>query len=175
MKHPKKFFSNIEVSYKFVLRCFPNIDVSYKFVLNPAESLNEIFWANEYLHKTGKCKILSRNTKHFSGKTKQGKVSNFPKNFSLFCSFLWICFAICQKLNSNLLSDWILVQDSKCKIWSTNTKPFFWERVVNFETSKKLSRYFLVSYKLILKSVKSLNQISRAIEYWFKTGKYQIC
>ena len=62
----------------------------------------------------------------------------------------------------------------KCQIWLTNAKPFFWESEANLETLHKLSPYIWVSYKFVLKSVKSLNRILWATKYWFKTLKCQI-
>ena len=54
------------------------------------------------------------------------------------------------------------------QIWSENTKPFFCESEANLETIEKRSAYILVSCKFVLKSVKRLNQTTRAIKYWFK-------
>ena len=62
----------------------------------------------------------------------------------------------------------------KCQIWLTNTKPFFWESEAKVETLPKHSSYIWVSYKFVLKSVKSLNWILWATKYWFKTLKCQI-
>ena len=62
----------------------------------------------------------------------------------------------------------------KCQIWLTNTKPFFWKSEANVETLQKPSFYIGVSYKLVLKSEKSLNRILWATEYWFKAFKCQI-
>ena len=62
----------------------------------------------------------------------------------------------------------------KCQIWLTNTKPFFWESEANLETLQKLSLYIWVSYKFVLKFVKSLNRIFWAMEYLFKALKCQI-
>ena len=62
----------------------------------------------------------------------------------------------------------------KCKIWSTNAKLFFWKSEANLEASQKICSQFVVSYKFLLKSVKSLNQ-TWAIEYQrkFKKAKFR--
>ena len=40
----------------------------------------------------------------------RGQAWNSPKSFSLYWRLLWIYFEVCQKPQSNLLSDWILVE-----------------------------------------------------------------
>ena len=62
----------------------------------------------------------------------------------------------------------------KCQICLRNRKPFFWESERNVETLQKPSLYNGVSYKFVLKSEKSLNQIFWATEYWLKALKCQI-
>ena len=42
-----------------------------------------------------------------------------------------------------------------CQIWSTNTKPFFWESESNLRTFQKLPPYVGVAHKFILKCEKS--------------------
>ena len=68
----------------------------------------------------------------------------------------------------------ILLQSFKMENLVTNAKLFFWESQSNIETFKKLSPFIWVFYKFVLKSVKSLNQILWATEYWFKALKCQI-
>ena len=60
------------------------------------------------------------------------------------------------------------------QICSTNAKPFFWDSETNLWTVQKLSPNLGVSYKFVLKSVKSLNRIFWTMEYWFKALQYQI-
>ena len=55
-----------------------------------------------------------------------------------------------------------------------NTKPFFWESKAHIKTLQNFSPYIWVSYKFVLKSVKSLNRILWATECWFKALKCQI-
>ena len=45
----------------------------------------------------------------------------------------------------------------------------------SLKVSKNVSLYIAVSYKLVLKSVKSLTRIFSVIEYWFKALECQIC
>ena len=62
----------------------------------------------------------------------------------------------------------------ECQIWLTNTKPFFWKSKGNVETLQNHSPYTWVSRNFVLKSVKSLNRILWALEYWFKALKCQM-
>ena len=65
-------------------------------------------------------------------------------------------------------------QASKYQIWLTNTKLFFWKSEANLKTLQKLSPCIWISYNFVLKSVKNLNGIFWANEFWFKALKYQI-
>ena len=58
--------------------------------------------------------------------------------------------------------------------WSANTKLFFWETEAKFETLQKLSPYLWVTYRFVLKCVKSRNRTFWATEYWLKTLEYKI-
>ena len=49
-----------------------------------------------------------------------------------------------------------------------------WESEAKLQTLQKLSPYIWISYKLVLKSLKSLNRIFWKIEYWFKALECQI-
>ena len=62
----------------------------------------------------------------------------------------------------------------QCQIWSTHTKPFFWESEAKFETLQKLSVYIGVSYEFALKSFEGLNGFFWVIENWFKALECQI-
>ena len=101
------------------------------------------------------------------------KLWNFPKGFYSYQNFLRLCFEVCQQL-------WIfwviecLYQVHKCKVWSTNTKPFLREVETNLETSQKTFSQFGHSYKFILKSLKSLHGIFWAAEYWLNTRNFQV-
>ena len=61
----------------------------------------------------------------------------------------------------------------KWHILLRNTKPFFWEGDANVEPLQKLSPSIWVFYKFVLKSIKSLNRILWATEYWFRALKCQ--
>ena len=50
----------------------------------------------------------------------------------------------------------------------------FWESEAKLQTLQKFSPYIWISYKLVLKSLKSLNRIFWKIEYWFKALEWQI-
>ena len=50
----------------------------------------------------------------------------------------------------------------------------FWESEAKLQTLQKLSPYIWISYKLVLKSLKSPNRIFWKIEYWFKALECQI-
>ena len=62
----------------------------------------------------------------------------------------------------------------ECQICSTNTNLSFWESKINLGTLEKLFPYIGVSYKFVLKSVKSLNRIFWAMDYLFKALQCQI-
>ena len=84
---------------------------------------------------------------------------NSSKTFSLYLSFLQNDFEARQNPKSNLIRLEIIAQGFKCENWLTNTKQFFWESEASVETLPKPSPYFSVSYKMLLKPVKSLNRI----------------
>ena len=96
-----------------------------------------------------------------------------------FASYIWVSYKIILKsfktLNRICWAMECLFKALKCQIWLTNIKPFFWESEANIETLQNFSHYYWFSYKLVLKSVKSLNRILWAIEYWFKVLKHQTC
>ena len=56
----------------------------------------------------------------------------------------------------------------QCKIWLMNKKPIFWESKEKVEALQKLSPHIGVSYKVILKFLKSLNKIFRALKCLFE-------
>ena len=79
-----------------------------------------------------------------------------------------------KSLNRILWATEYWFRASKSQIWLRNTKPFFWDSEANVETLQNSRPYIWVSYKFVSKSVKSVNRILRATEYWFKTLKPQI-
>ena len=91
--------------------------------------------------------------------------------FEFSINLFW---SLSKILNRILWASESWFKDLKCQFWLTNTKPFFWKSEANVETLQKLSPYIWTSCKFVLKSGKSLNRISWAIESWFKALKYQI-
>ena len=73
---------------------------------------------------------------------------------------------------SNLLRDSILVEGYKTQNlvnkYKYKSRPFLWESDAKLETFQKHSLYIGVFYKSALNSVKTLNRIFWAKEYWFK-------
>ena len=90
---------------------------------------------------------------------KRGEHWNPSKTFSLYLSFLWNGFEACQKPKSNLIRLEIVAQAFKMEKLVDEYKSFFWESEENYETLQKSSPYIWVSYKMVLKPVKSLNRI----------------
>ena len=88
---------------------------------------------------------------HFSGKPKQTlkPMFKFPINF----------FEVCQKPKSNLLSHWILLQRFKIPNLLDEFKTIFLGKRCWLWIYQKLSSHIGIPYKLVLESVKSLNQI----------------
>ena len=93
-------------------------------------------------------------------------------------SYIWVSYKFVLKSLNNLngifwaTEYWL--KTLKHQIWTMNTKPFFWESKANIETLQNFSLYIWGSYWFVLKSVKSLNRIWWATEYWFKALKCQI-
>ena len=79
-----------------------------------------------------------------------------------------------KSLNRSFWATEYWLKALKFQIWLTNTKPFFRESQAYLETLQKRFSYIWVSYKFLLKSVKSLNWIFCATEYWCKALKCQI-
>ena len=119
-----------------------------------AKSLNRIFWATEYWYNVGECKLGQKLQIHFSGKTSQS-LKLFQKIIN-FLKFAIKWFKVCQKPKSNLLNCWILIQVSKCKIWSLNAKPFCLQNETDAGALQKNSPCVVFFYKFILKSAKSI-------------------
>ena len=117
--------------------------------------------------------IWLTNTKSFSWESEEN-FETIQKNFP----YVWVSYKFVLKsvkiLNriSWATESWFKVL--KCQIRLTNKKPFLWESEANVETLQKPSLYNGVSYKLVLKSEKSLNRIFWATVYWFKALKCQI-
>ena len=94
-------------------------------------------------------------------------------------SYIWPSFKFILKSAKSLNGIFWVIQcwfkALECQNWLTNTILIFWETVANLITLQKLSPYIGVSYKFVLKSVKSLNRILWVIQYWFKSWECPIC
>ena len=146
----------------------PYIGVSFKFVLNSVKRLNRIFyWAVEYWSKTLECQIWSTNTKAFfwESETNLGTLQKISPYIGVTYKFVLKC-AKNQNRIFWKIDYWFKALE--CQIWSMNTKSFFWENKAKLKTLQKLSPYIVVFFKFPLKSINTLNQIFRAMEYWFK-------
>ena len=137
------------------------------------KSRNRILWALEYWLKSLKCQIWLTNTKPYFRES-EANVETLQKR----CPYTWVSYKFVLKsvksLNRILWATKYWFKALKCQIWLTNTKPLHWESEANVETLQKRSPYTWVFYKFLLKSVKILNRILWAREYWFKALKYQI-
>ena len=105
---------------------------------------------------------------------KPGKPWNSSKIFSLYWSFLQICFEVRQKPKSNLPGHGILVQGFTMPNLVNQYKTIFWGSETNLGTLQKPSPYIEAFYKFVLKSVKSLIWIFWVIEYCFQALECQI-
>ena len=76
---------------------------------NELRKAKKIYQKNNNSFLSTSSQVLSTNTKPFF-LGKRDKPWKCLKTFSLYWSFLQICFEVCQKPQSNLLSDGILVQ-----------------------------------------------------------------
>ena len=124
--------------------------------------LSTIFWVIEYWYKAQECKTWSANTKPLCWQSNvklevSKKVSLHIRVFYWKSRKAWIFWAIKY-----------LYKAKKQQIWSTNAKEFFWKGEASLENFKQRSPYIENSYKLVLKSVKSLNWIFWAIQYWLR-------
>ena len=86
---------------------------------------------------------------------KRDKPWNSSKTLSLYWSFLWICFEVCQTLHRIFWEIEYWFKSLGCQIRSTNTKPFFWKSEVKLQTLQNLSPYIDVCRKFVLKSGKN--------------------
>ena len=136
------------------------------WLLKSVKSVNEIFLAIKYCFKTLEWQICSTNTISFSWEN-EAKLKTLKKLFQYIgCSFKFVLKTI-KSLNQIFVDMEYWFKALECQIRLTNTILFFWETETNLATLQKLSRYIRVSHKVVLKSVKTLNRILWAMEYWF--------
>ena len=159
------FFWESEADLETFQKFSSHIWVIYKLVLESVKNLNPIFEVMEYWWKVQKCIICEKGRQIIKVSKIFLSIFEFPENFFL---------KSVKSLNRIFWATEYWFKALKCQIWLTNTKPFFWESEANLETLQKLSLYIWVSYKFVLKFVKSLNRIFWAMEYLFKALKCQI-
>ena len=167
-------FHRSEAKLKTLKKLTPYIPFSYKFLFKTVKNLSRIFSVIEYWIKALEWKICWTNTKLFLWETEKnlGTLQKLSSYFGVSNKFVWKSVEILN-WNLRLIEYWLKVLD--CQIWWKNIKLFFWESKTNLGTFEKLFPSIGVSYKILLKSVKSLNRIFVAIEYWFKALEGQIC
>ena len=90
---------------------------------------------------------------------KRGKRWNSSKTFYLYLSFLSNGFEACQNPKSNLIRLEIMGQGFKMQKYVGEYKTIFLGKRRKSWTLQKPAVYIWVSYKMLLKSVKSLNRI----------------
>ena len=145
----------------------PYIRVLYKFLLESVKVLNRIYLNDWLLVQGFRMLNLGDEEKPFFWKceTKLQTLQNLSR-------YIGVCYKFVLKSGKilNRIS-WPMEYCFKtweCRIWSTNTKPFFWEREAKMKTLQNLFLYIGVSYEFVLKSLKGQNPILWVIEYWFK-------
>ena len=137
------------------------------WLLKSVKSVNEIFRAIKYCFKTLECQIWSTNTISFSWEN-EAKLKTLKKLFQYIgCWFKFVLKTI-KSLNQIFVDMEYWFKALECQIRLTNTILFFWETETNLATLQKLYRYIRVSHKVVLKSVKTLNRILWAMEYWLR-------
>ena len=141
--------------------------------MKSAKSLNPIFWVIEYWLKALQSQLCWRKGKLFFWEI-QRNLATLQKLFlyiGVSYKSIWKSVEILN-WNLRLIELWFKVSD--CQIWWTNIKLFFWETKTNLGTLEKPFPSIGVSYKFLLKSVKSLNRIFWAMDYSFKALQCQI-
>ena len=144
-------------------KLFYHIGVTYTLVLESFKSVNRNFWVIEYWYKTLKCKIWSTKTKPLFWK-KQANLETFQKILPIL-QFPIFFFEVCQKPNSNLQSDWILVEGLKIPNLLNEYKTIFLGKLRNHWYLPKFLLYIGITYKYVLESLNQLSQIFWVIQY----------
>ena len=119
--------------------------LTYKYVLEPLKWLSQILWAMNNNSRLYNSKFGQWIQNYFSGKARQAW--NFVKY-----------------LNQTFWAIECWYKALKCKVGSTNTIPIFRKSEANLQTFWRLSINIGLSYKLLLKSPKNLNQMFWATE-----------
>ena len=109
----------------------------------------------EYWFKALECQIWSTNTKAFFWEYKE-KLQTAPK----LSPYIGVSYKfLLQSIKGLNQIFWVIeywFKALECQIWWKNTNLFFWESEANLGTVEKLPPYTEVSYKFILKFVKTL-------------------
>ena len=119
------------------------------------------------------CQIWFMNTKSFFWESEAKLETLLKLSPYIGVSYKFVLKSI-KSLNRIFVVIGYWFKALECQIWSTNTKPFFWENEANLGTHQILSPHIGVSYKFVLKSAKTLNRIFWAMEYWFNALECQI-
>ena len=173
LTNTKPFFWESDANLETLHKLSPYIRVFYKLVLKFGKNLNQMFWAMEYWFKALKCQIWLTNTKPFFCENEANLETVHKLSRSIWVSYKFVLKSV-KSLNRSFWATEYWLKALKFQFWLTNTKPFFMESQAYLETLQKRFSYIWVSYKFLLKSVKSLNWIFCATEYWCKALKCQI-
>ena len=163
------FLRNRGWPWNFPKTCFPywsSLKTCFRVRQEPKYNLltNWILIQGSKMQKPGQ-----RTQNHFPVKASQ----NLKFSIKIYRHIRLSYKFVLKLLKSLSWMFWVieyLYKAKKYQTLSTAAKPFFWKSEVNLETFQQPSPYIGVSYKFILKSAKSLNQIFWAMEYWFKAS-----
>ena len=167
------FFWESKINLGTLQKLFPGIRVWYKFALKSVKSLNWILQVMQYWFKDSECQIWWTNTKLFfwESETNLGTLQKFFPYIGVSYRFV-LKFVKIQTGIFLAMEDWFKALE--CQICLKNSISISWRNEAKLQSLQKLSPYIEVSYKFVLKSVKSLNWSFWLIEYWFKALEWQI-
>ena len=137
------------------------------------KSLNRFFWVIQDWFEALECQVSSTNTKPFFGESETNleTLKRISPHIVVFHKFV---LKSPKSLNGIFWMIEYWFKALECKIWSTNTKPFFWKSETKLQTLEKLSLYIGVSDEFAFKTLNTLNRIFWPMEYWFKALECQI-
>ena len=163
----KPFFSESETDLVTPKKLTHSIRVFYKFILKSVKSLTRTLWAMEHWFNDSEYQICSMNTKPFfwERKTNLGTLQKLCRYIEVSCKYI---LKYVKSLNGKFWAMEYCFWGLEWQIWNTNTQPFLWKSKKNPGNLWKRSCNIGVSYKFVLKSVKSWNRIFWAMEHWFK-------
>ena len=111
-----------------------------KACFEPSQNLNWISWVIEFYKMAPKCQMLSTNANHFLWENEA--YSETLQKLFIHIGVTWkkkTWFVVCQRLKSNLLGGWTLVQDSqmqnllnKCKAIFLGRRCKAWNFLITF-------------------------------------------